>query len=205
MIKQSTSASVMALWRRVASGFVIFVTVLLFVNLLLNGIFFSSFWVSFGLAMAVLALGTVTVGYGLPRIQGMGWFVAASTLASVAAIVIVPTFFVGQIQQTLTYANFYFVRDPYLQKVVAAKRTGVPLFITFKWENSTAKSLLIYDESDELADPTRPKSKEWWQRAIESDMELATCYWSGLKVGEHFYRITFACEMPYSGSPIPKL
>ena len=183
---------------------IVFITVLLFVNLILNGIFYSSFLPSLGLAIAVLALGVATVNHRFFNLSRKRRFVFSSIFVSVGLIVIAPFFFTRGIQQVLNYANFYFIRDAYLQKVALVKRTDVPRFIAFKWKGFE-KQLLIFDESDELNFPDRVKSKEWWMRAKEIDGELTVCYWYSIKVAEHFYRVTFYCERPYSGSSIPPL
>lgn len=202
MTEQIVSTPVIALRHRVAIGVVIFATILLFVNLIINGIVFSSFWPSFGLALAVLALGIATVRYRFARTPKNRWIVIVSVLASIGVIAAAPLFFTQGIQHALTYANFYFMRDDYLKKVAMVEKTEVPQFIAFRWD-SFNKQLLIFDESDELHDADQPKSKEWWQRAKKSEPELARCMWSDMKVAEHFYRVSISCEYPYSGSPIP--
>ena len=94
---------------------VVFITLLLFVNLLLNGILFSKFWSSFGLALTVLALGTVTVRRGFFKVQNKRRFGFVSIILSIGSMVAAPLFFSRVIQHALTYANFYFMKDAYLQ------------------------------------------------------------------------------------------
>ncbi|WP_411885841.1 hypothetical protein [Polaromonas sp. YR568] len=183
---------------------VVFITVLLFVNFLLNGILFSRFWPSFGLALATLALGIVTVRRGFVKTQKKRQLVFASIVLSIGALTMAPIFFTQGIQHALTYANFYFVKDAYLQKVAMVERAEAPRFITFRWD-SFHEEFLIFDESDGLDNGDGVKSRDWWLRAKEQQYRLAVCDWSSMKVAEHFYRVSFNCEYPYSGSSIPLL
>lgn len=181
---------------------VVFVAVLLFVNLILNGIIFSNFWPSLGLALVVLMMSIMIVKRVFLNVPKKGLLVVISIVASICSIGVAPVFFTQRIQHALTYANFYFVQDAYLQQVAMVKRTDDPRFITFRW-NSFNKQILIFDESDELDNKDGIKSRDWWNRAKEKEHELAVCDWSSMKIAEHFYRVSFYCESPYSGSPIP--
>jgi hypothetical protein len=129
------------------------------------------------------------------------WLVIFSIFTSIGAIGLAPLFFTQRIQNSLNSANFYFVRDFYLQQVEMEKRTDAPRFILFRL-NNFYKELLVYDESDEI--DNKIKSRDWWHRAREKEHELTVCDWSSTKVAEHFYRVSFFCEYPYSGSPIPQ-
>lgn len=179
-----------------------FITVLLFLNLILQAVFVSKFWPSFALAVAVLALGITAVRQGFSKIPKKRWHIFFSTILTIGTIAAAPLFFVQGIQHSLARANFYFVRDDYLSQVDRVKRTDVPRFIIFRW-NSFNQELLIFDESGELDNGSAIKSKDWWLRAKQAEYELAACHWSSMKVAEHFYRVGVSCEHPYAGSPIP--
>jgi hypothetical protein len=183
---------------------VVFVTVLAVVNFLLNGILYSHFFPLFGLSLTALALGIATVKFGFSKVQKKRLLISISIVLSIGVIAVAPLFFTRGIQDALNYANFYFVRDTYLQQVNMVKRADEPRFITFRWD-SFNKELLIFDESNELDNDDGIKTREWWRRAKEKEHELAVCHWVSIKVAEHFYRVTFACEAPYSGASIPPL
>jgi len=181
---------------------VVFITVLLFFNLILHGIFFPNWWPSFGLALAVLVLGYVTLKYGFSKVLRKRWLIAASVFLSIAAMVTAPIVFITKVQHILAYGNFYFLRDAYLKEVTMVPQTDTPRFIKFKWPG-IGWEWLFFDERDGFENGNGVKSREWWQRAKEKEPELAVCDWSSMKFAEHFYRVSFNCEYPYSGSPIP--
>jgi hypothetical protein len=188
--------------RSASLALVVFITVSLFVNFLLNGIFDSRFWPLFGLSLATLALGSVIVKYGFSKAHHKRQLVLVAVVVSVGAIAAASLFFTRGIQQALNYANFYLIRDPYLQQVNMVKRSDEPRFVAFKWD-SAIQQALIFDESDELDEPLRIKPADWWRCAKQAQYELAVCDWTRMKVAEHFYSVSFFCESPYSGTPIP--
>lgn len=199
-------AGVIALKPQLISGgflaLVVFITVLLFVNLIFHGISFPNWWPSCGLAIAVLVVGYVALKHGFSNLSKKRWLIAASVFLSLSAMVTVPLVFFTKIQHVLAYGNFYFIRDTYLQQVAMVRPAGTPRFIKFKWPG-IGWQWLFFDESDGFENGDGVKSRDWWQRAKEKEHELAVCDWSSMKVAEHFYSVSFHCEYPYSGSPIP--
>jgi len=181
---------------------VIFISVMLLVNIIINGIIYSNYWPSFWLFLFVLTLSVVIVKCGFSKISKKKLLLAISIIVSIGLIGTAPLFFTQGIQHALNYANFYFVKDTYLKQISMADRTNAPRFITFKL-NGFGKQLMIFDESDELDNQEGIKSRDWWSRAKNREYELAVCDWSSIKVAEHFYRVSFFCERPYSSSPIP--
>jgi hypothetical protein len=161
------------------------------------------------LAIVRIGFGCVFVRHrdgkrGFSKVQKKRWFVFASIVFSVGAMMATPWFFTRGIQHALNYANFYFVKDAYLRQVAMVKRTEGPRFIVFRWKDFN-EQFLIFDESDELDKGNGGKSRDWWLRAKEQQYRLAVCDWSSTNVAKHFYRVIFSCEYPYDGSTIPPL
>lgn len=180
----------------------IFITAVLFINLVLNGIFY--FVLSIVFALIVLLLGVLILKWCFPELANKRWLIFTSLLISIAVFFIAPKLFFKDVQQMVNYANFYPMRDGYLKRIEMLDRTNEPLFVAFEWKNISSKELLIYDESNELDDPKRVMSKSWWKRAQEKETEFSSCLWWKVKVANNFFLVTFYCDQPYSGGAIPQ-
>lgn len=185
---------------RICLVFLIFITAILFINLVVNAIFY--FLLSIVFAPIVLLLGLMISKYFFLKLPKKNNLIYISIFLSIAAIFIAPNILFEEVQHILNYANFYPMRDAYLKRIEMLDRTNEPLLITFEWKNASAKQLLIYDESNELDDRKRNMSKSWWKRAKEKDADFASCLWWQYKLAKSFFIVTFYCQAPYSGGAI---
>lgn len=185
-------------------SFSICLVTLVVINLVIHGIFFPNFWPS---VILVLAMGTscaAILKYAFASIPRKRWIASISILLTIGATALSPSLLVTNFQNLLGQANFFFVKNTYLRQISLLEKSDAPRMTSFGWERPMAKSLLIFDESDELHDPHRPKSSRWWKRAVQLESELASCLWWDQKVAQHFYIVTTYCQQPYSGNAIPK-
>lgn len=177
---------------------VVFLAALLFVNLIFSAMLSSHFWLSLGLAILVLGASATIVKSGFfAKVSPKRGVIFISLLISVTAILMAHLFFISGIQSLLNFASFRHDAGG------AVKVLSLPGFIPLGWDRAHSRSLLIFDETDELDEGGHVRSQQWWQRVQEKDSGLAACDWASMKISAHFYRVTFFCDNPYSG-PQPR-
>lgn len=175
---------------------VVFLAALLCVNLIFSAVLSSYFWLSLGLAILVLGTSAVIVKSGFfAKVSPKRGVIFISLLISVTAILMAHLFFISGIQSLLNFASFKHAADG------AVKVVSLPGFIPFGWDRAHSRTLLIFDETDELDEGGHVRTQQWWQRVQEKDSGLGACDWASMKISAHFYRVTFFCDNPNSGPP----
>lgn len=180
---------------------ILFSSPIIIFNFFVNVVIDRNVWPSFLIMILLFFIWLAFVKFIPIGIFGLWKFAPFLIFFGMLMMVILPKIFIRDIQQFLGYVNFYPLRDRYSQEVTKVGKTGAPRFIRFEL-SGFEKTLLIFDEADELGDKHRIKSKDWWMRARKSEGELATCSWNAAKVAQHFYRVEFHCEYPYDGENI---
>lgn len=179
---------------------VVFLAALLCVNLIFSAMLSSHFWLSLGLAILVLGASAVIVKSGFfAKVSPKRGVIFISLLISVTAILMAHLFFISGIQSLLNFASFKHDAGDASQRGGAVKVLSLPGFIPLGWDRAHSRTLLIFDETDELDEGGHVRSQQWWQRVQEKDSGLAACDWASMKISAHFYRVTFFCDNPYSG------
>ena len=143
--------------------------------------------------------------YGLSKPPEKRWPIFTAVFFCILLITLILRFLTGGLFHILDYADFYFIRKSYLQKVALVPQTDVPRFIVFDWKIGRDQRL-YFDETDELGKPCETKkTKDWWLKVRKEDATLMTTDWGSRKVSEHFYVVQFNVYSSYSCSPIPSL
>ena len=121
--------------------------------------------------------------------------------ASGIAIVIFGQFTPGAEYRGIDFLRFYLWSRYYEDQVARARRTiGTPTLMSFDWGESGFAGqnyfyALVYDDSDEIAQPRSDRSEEWAARAKIYAPTLLTgsCRTSARAVGMHFYVLNESC------------
>lgn len=186
-------------------GCVVIATTLWLIRLLFHAVVVSTFWPWFAVICVVYVLVHAVIKHGQSLPAKNRWPIFVAAFASISTITLMLTFITGGFFHILDYADFYFVKEPYLKKIKETPHTDMPRFIAFNEGIGGADESLYFDESDELDRPEQIKSKDWWIRARKESVVLTTTAWESRKVANHFYAIQFTFTADYNGSPIPPL
>lgn len=204
-LKHINSATWQRLFATVVLSTAALVTGLICISILFHALFVSAFWPWFAVTCTLATLVWTAAKYGLSKSLPVRCVVFITILISICVSCAVLAVLTGGARNILNYADFYFIREPYIQKVAMTTKGNTPRFISFEWKVGGSDQNLYFDESDELGKPCRPKSRDWWLRVKDKSQSLLTTAWTSRKVANHFYVVQFDVYGTYTCSLIPPL
>ena len=85
--------------------------------------------------------------------------------------------------------HFRALRHSYLEDVSKLPSAGEPRFAIWRWGGFGIGHAVVYDESDEIAQPEQSPA---WKKRV-ADTEVGMCGAWGTPLGNHFYLIRTGC------------